>query len=195
MRLHHRSTLRLVAAVTVFAVGAVVLASTVVAKTSAQARIYACVSNRTGIPRVVGATKHCRRGEHKISWAATAPRGSAGVPGARGPTGLRGPSGPAGPPGAIGPAGSRGPTGARGPTGPGSLTGLLTITTSTINGTTATKTCPASNPNVVGGGYNGIGGSSNTQYASASYPSAANAWTVSLNASDTSWTIYAICSK
>jgi len=244
--LRHSSSLRFVAVLAVVATGAVLFASAVVAKSSAPSRIYACVSNRTGIPRLVSASKRCRRGEHKISWVASSARGAVGIPGARGPTGpggtagapgvagaagTPGPTGPAGipgtaaargatgPPGAVGPTGargptgpqgpsgsrgttgatgppgSRGPTGARGPTGPGSLTGLLTVTSSAVSGTSATQACPAANPNVVGGGYNGIGGSSTTQYASASYPSSASAWSVTLNVTDSSWTIYAICSK
>jgi hypothetical protein len=54
-------------------------------------------------------------------------------------------------------------------------------------------TCAAPFPNVVGGGYNGISGT--TTHAVASYPSSASGWTVTLNETDAGWTIYAICSK
>jgi len=72
---------------------------------------------------------------------------------------------------------------------------MLTITSAAATGTTATVTCPVLNPNVVSGGYTGIGSNSSMQYTIESYPNASNQWTVSLNNSDSSWTIYAICSK
>jgi hypothetical protein len=64
----------------------------------------------------------------------------------------------------------------------------------------AVVACPATNPIVVGGGYSGIGAGGNGQYTIESYPSApgpspVGAWSVALNAADTSWTAYAICSK
>jgi hypothetical protein len=72
-------------------------------------------------------------------------------------------------------------------------------TTTAVNATTLTATCPSANPFVVGGGYTGIGlgtgNVANTQYTIESYPSASNAWTVSLNVADNSWTVYAVCSK
>jgi len=75
---------------------------------------------------------------------------------------------------------------------------LTTVTATAVNAAASTVTCPGTHPNVVGGGYTGIGlsgGAANTQYTVESYPSAGNAWTVSLNASDAAWTAYAICSK
>jgi hypothetical protein len=80
------------------------------------------------------------------------------------------------------------------------LTGLLTtVTASTaVNATTLTATCPASNPNVVGGGYAGIASGGNAQYAAESAPltaSSPNGWRVTLNVNDNSWTVYAVCSK
>jgi hypothetical protein len=77
------------------------------------------------------------------------------------------------------------------------MAGLLTIVSqSATTSTTATVTCPAAFPFVVSGGFNGVSGG-NPQFETASYPSDANAWTVSLNAtdSDSAWTLYAICSK
>lgn len=70
--------------------------------------------------------------------------------------------------------------------------------TTAVNATTLTATCPASNPNVVGGGYAGIAGGGNAQYAVESAPvtaSSPNAWRVTLAANDNSWTVYAVCSK
>jgi len=72
---------------------------------------------------------------------------------------------------------------------------MLTIVSTPASGTTATQICPPTNPNVVTGGYTGIGGGGNGQYTIESYPNASNQWTVSLNVSDPGWTIYAICSK
>jgi len=63
------------------------------------------------------------------------------------------------------------------------------------SGTTQTQICPGTHPNVVGGGYTGIGGGGNGQYTIESYPSASDRWTVTLQNTDTSWTIYAICAK
>jgi hypothetical protein len=61
--------------------------------------------------------------------------------------------------------------------------------------TTATQSCPPANPNVVSGGYSGIGGGGNGQYTIESYPTSSSAWTVKLQNAATNWTIYAICSK
>ena len=108
------------------------------------------------------------------------PQGAPGTPGA---------------PGAQGPQGIPGPQGATGPTGPSSLTGMLVIVSTQVSGTGATQFCPIGNPNVVSGGYTGIGAGGNGQYTIESYPSLPTAWTVTLNNSDASWTIYAICSK
>src|SRR4051794_13629060 len=158
---------------------AAAIAAGVSAQTSAAPRIYACASKASGALRVVAAKTHCRKSERRISWTVAGSRGPAGVPGARGPTGLAGPAGPAGP---------------QGPAGPHSLAGLVTRVSSPASGKTATKTCPAATPIVVGGGYRDLAGDTTSQYASASYPSAANAWTVTLNISDPSWTVFAICS-
>jgi hypothetical protein len=73
---------------------------------------------------------------------------------------------------------------------------LTTATVSTnVNATTLTATCPPANPFVTGGGYLGIGAGGNGQYTIESYPTATNSWTVSLNVTDNSWSVYAICSK
>ncbi len=72
---------------------------------------------------------------------------------------------------------------------------MITTVSTPASGTTATQICPPANPNVVSGGYTGIGAGGNGQYTIESFPSASNAWTVSLNVTDPSWTIYAICSK
>jgi len=72
---------------------------------------------------------------------------------------------------------------------------MLTTVSTGVSGTTATQTCPGTHPNVVTGGYAGIGAGGNGQYTIDSFPNAPNAWTVNLNVTDTAWTIYAICSK
>ena len=82
-----------------------------------------------------------------------------------------------------------------GPSGPGSLSTLLSIQSQAATGTTATITCPVAFPNVVSGGYTGIGAGGNGQYTIESFPNASNQWTVTLNVTDAAWTIYAVCSK
>jgi hypothetical protein len=72
---------------------------------------------------------------------------------------------------------------------------VLATTTTATNVLTLTATCPVANPIVVGGGYTGIGAGGNGQYTIESFPSASNAWTVTLNVGDNSWTVYAVCSK
>ena len=73
---------------------------------------------------------------------------------------------------------------------------LTVVTVSTaVNATTLTATCPGSNPNVVGGGYTGIGGGGNGHYAIESFPSGANSWRVTLQGNDNAWTVYAVCAK
>ena len=78
----------------------------------------------------------------------------------------------------------------RGATGPSSLTGMLVTLSMVTSGDNTALSCPVANPIVIGGGYSGVDGTS----ASGSFPSASNAWQVTLNAIDPSWTIYAICS-
>jgi hypothetical protein len=68
-------------------------------------------------------------------------------------------------------------------------------TTTAVNATTLTATCPGTNPIVIGGGYIGIGAGGNGQYATDSSPTASDKWTVTIAATDSSWTVYAICSK
>lgn len=102
--------------------------------------ITACVSNLTGVSRIVAAPSLCQAGlEQVVQWnqkGATGPEGPTGhpgLPGRPGPQGIAGPQGPAGPighpgipgrpgpqgiPGPQGPAGATGPTGPAGPVGP-----------------------------------------------------------------------------
>jgi hypothetical protein len=58
-------------------------------------------------------------------------------------------------------------------------------------GTDGSSTCPASHPNLVGGGYSGVGGAN----PNANFPSSSDTWTVSLNSGAVSWTVYAVCSE
>ena len=84
-----------------------------------------------------------------------------------------------------------------GATGPGSLTGLVVFATTSVVSTThtATATCPAGNPNVTGGGFTGVISGGN-QFTQESYPSASNAWKVTINAdAGGTWIVYAVCSK
>jgi len=55
--------------------------------------IHACVSNRSGAMRIVGAKAKCRHGEHALSWGASGPAGPAGATGATGAAGAPGANG------------------------------------------------------------------------------------------------------
>jgi hypothetical protein len=55
--------------------------------------IYACVKPASGATRVVGAKAKCRRGEHKLSWNTSGPRGAQGTTGAQGAEGKAGANG------------------------------------------------------------------------------------------------------
>jgi hypothetical protein len=48
---------------------------------------------------------------------------------------------------------------------------------------------------VISGGYSGIGAGGNSQYATDSFASATNAWTVTIATGDNSWSVFAYCSK
>jgi hypothetical protein len=73
---------------------------------------------------------------------------------------------------------------------------MLTIvsTALTTGPTIGNQVCPATHPNVVSGGFNGVG-SGNGQFEVSSFPSAPDTWTVVLAQTDSNgWSIYAICS-
>jgi hypothetical protein len=55
--------------------------------------IHACVKPKNGVTRIVGAKAKCHRGEHKLSWNATGPKGPAGANGAAGASGAEGKAG------------------------------------------------------------------------------------------------------
>jgi hypothetical protein len=64
--------------------------------------------------------------------------------------------------------------------------------------TTATITCPATNPIILGGGYSNIDANAagNAQFTIDSYPSASNQWKVTTNdVTSFAWAIWAICGK
>ena len=157
-----------------FAVGAtaaLILGMIATGSVVGNGQIYACVNNSSGTIKIVSVTTECPNGSMLLQWNQV---------------GLTGPAGPAGADGATGPA------------GPATLSGLIVYPSTGVSGLTATQTCPAANPIVIGGGYSGLaatGGTQNSQYTIDSYPSAANAWTVSLSVSDAGWTIFAVCSK
>ncbi len=64
--------------------------------TADAATIHACVRSKTGATRIVGANAKCRRGEQKLSWNTTGPRGAAGSTGASGAAGAEGKAGASG---------------------------------------------------------------------------------------------------
>jgi len=105
----------------------------------------------------------CPGGTTAISWNQTGPIGPAG------PAGGVGPTGPAGADGATGPAGADGATGPAGPSTAGSAGLDVTFVLSGPGTGSATASCPASHPYIVGGGGNAfvsvIGGTRNTSLA------------------------------
>ncbi len=84
--------------------------------------ITSCVSNLSGVSRIVASPAACQPGlEHIVQWNEQGPAGPKGATGATGPTGPRGIPGPIGErglTGATGATGPQGPTGATGATGP-----------------------------------------------------------------------------
>ena len=83
--------------------------------------LHGCVSNRTGVLRVVRSARSCAKahgqgrhrgpGETAISWSQQGPRGPQGIPGAPGQRGIPGAPGQKGKPGAPGPKGNPGTPG------------------------------------------------------------------------------------
>lgn len=83
--------------------------------------VHACVTNGTGVVRIVAAGTTCDANETALEWGVVGLRGQKGDPGADGPVGPAGaigPQGAKGDPGAIGPAGPAGQDGAQGEVGP-----------------------------------------------------------------------------
>lgn len=185
--------------------------------------IHACMGERTGTVRIVSAGTACMRGELPISWNVAGPTGPTGVQGATGPagplglpgpqglpgppgaTGSAGPAGPQGEPGPLGPQGIQGEQGIQGPAGPaGGLSGHQIVQEEPADLTpnslaTNTTDCPGGTV-VLGGGVE-LGpdaGSLGNMLMVQSFPSADNAWTVTvLNNSASNnldWITYAVCS-
>jgi hypothetical protein len=86
-----------------------------------------CVSNSTGVLRVIDPTRsgelgHCiasgPKAETPITWSQVGPKGPQGIPGPQGAKGDPGPQGIQGVPGAKGPQGDPGPQGQKGDVGP-----------------------------------------------------------------------------
>ena len=86
----------------------------------------ACLST-SGFVRVIRAQDKCKKGETRLTLAAT--RGPQGASGAAGPQGVAGPVGPQGLIGPAGPQGSTGPQGATGPTGSSAGGGCAALVT------------------------------------------------------------------
>lgn len=81
-------------------------------------RVHACVSNGSGLVRIVGENGACRTDETAVDWNVRGPIGPQGPQGDAGPIGPSGPQGVQGDTGPLGPAGPQGPQGAQGDTGP-----------------------------------------------------------------------------
>jgi len=65
------------------------------------------------------------------------------------------------------------------------------IVSNAASGSSGTATCSGANPNLVGGGFQ----NADAPHVVSSFPSSATTWAVVLaDASDPSWTVYAICS-
>ena len=75
------------------ALGLAVLATFARPQAAQASTIHACVKPESGATRIVSAKAKCHRGEHKLSWNTSGPRGATG---AQGPTGAQGAEGKAG---------------------------------------------------------------------------------------------------
>lgn len=83
-------------------------------------KLYACVTSDYSTLNLTTPERGCPRGQRKISWNESGPRGARGAAGAAGKTGARGATGAAGAvgtPGSVGTAGPKGDAGARGAQG------------------------------------------------------------------------------
>lgn len=128
------------------------------------------------------------------------PAGPQGAPGAAGPTGATGAAGSMGPVGPMGPMGPMGPAGPQGTPGVSGYEQFATpLTTVSINGnqtTTLTATCPTGKI-AIGGGFD-YSGNVAPLSTLASFPSAADIWTVKVRLSQVSAAsfqgrVYVIC--
>ena len=111
-------------AVTLAALGLLVVAGTISAASSADTTIRACKHIRNGHLRIPASTAACKRNERPVQWSK---QGPAGPPGPAGVPGPAGPVGPAGLPGAPGPPGRQGPAGPAGPAGPKGDSGVASV--------------------------------------------------------------------
>jgi hypothetical protein len=87
------------------------------AQSAAAKRVYACVVPPFNTLNLSSAGATCPRGQRKVSWSASGPRGPRGPGGLRGRLGAVGRQGATGPQAATGPQGLNGETGAQGPQG------------------------------------------------------------------------------
>jgi hypothetical protein len=126
-------------------------------------------------------------------------RGPQGEPGADGP---RGATGDQGPRGATGEPGEEGPQGIQGPQGPAGFSGVTVITeaesTPVASIETDSMNCPASHPDVTGGGYEITDGFENVAQVVQTRPLlAGNGWAVRMRNNGNSlalpYTIWAVC--
>jgi hypothetical protein len=86
-------------------------------------KLYACVTSEYSTLNLTTAGRACPRGQRKISWNESGPRGAHGATGAAGPSGPAGARGPQGETGPAGPQGARGADGTPGPQGDPGRTG------------------------------------------------------------------------
>jgi hypothetical protein len=98
-------------------VAAAFVMALVLAPVSADAQIFACVTNSDGTLRIVAPNTTCRNSEHSLTWNVAGPQGPQGIQGLTGATGPAGPQGIQGLTGATGPQGAMGNTGATGAPG------------------------------------------------------------------------------
>jgi hypothetical protein len=132
------------------------------------------------------------------------PKGDTGTQGPKGDTGPQGPKGDTGPQGPKGDTGPQGPKGDTGPQGPRGFNGVVHQTQGfaipPATDRSATVTCPASHPRVVGGGVN-VPSHAYEARIVRTYPSSPGEWTVHVlnesgrpfNPETLDATAYAVC--
>jgi hypothetical protein len=131
-----RRSLRLAAltVVVLVATAGVAVATTALTNsfTDAGGAYHGCVSNASGVLRVIAPGAACRPDETAITWNQQGPKGDVGPQGPAGPQGQQGPQGPQGAPG---PKGDTGPQGPAGPAGDVSLSSLAGTACTRADGT------------------------------------------------------------
>lgn len=122
--------------------------------------IHACVNNRNGAVRIVGASTTCDASkETALDWSIQGPKGDTGDVGPMGPQGEMGPAGPQGSQGPQGEQGLAGPVGPMGPQGPaGAINTYLRYSNFTVapqQGGYGIASCDPGDQ-VISGGFGGL---------------------------------------